>query len=113
MQAALLTGLRPGELVRLTVGQFQETRLEVSAGKTGKSRFVPLTTQGVAVFKKLAKGRPPDALMLPNAEMKSWSRMQIARAMRAAVTAAQLETSAQFYDLRRSYGSTFSERRRF
>ncbi|MGP8166608.1 MAG: tyrosine-type recombinase/integrase [Steroidobacteraceae bacterium] len=105
VQAALLTGLRPGELVRLTVGQFQETRLEVSAGKTGKSRFVPLTTQGVALFKKLAKGRPPDALMLPNAEMKSWSRMQIARAMRAAVTAAQLETSAQFYDLRRSYGS--------
>jgi integrase len=94
-----------GELVRLTVGQFQETRLEVSAGKTGKSRFVSLTTQGVAVFKKLVKGRSPDAPMLPNAEMNSWSRMQIARAMRAAVAAAQLETSAQFYDLRRSYGS--------
>ena len=84
VQAALLTGLRPGELVRLTVGQFQETRLEVSAGKTGKSRFVPLTTQGIAVFKKLAKGRPQEALMLPNTEMKSWSRRQIARAMRAA-----------------------------
>ncbi len=84
VQAALPTGLRPGELVRLTVGQFQETRLQVSAGKTGKSRFVPLTTQGVAVFKKLAKGRQTDELMLPNAERKSWSRMQIARAMRAA-----------------------------
>jgi integrase len=105
VQAALLTGLRPGELVRLTVGQFQKTRLEVSAGKTGKSRFVPLTTQGVAVFKKLAKGRPPHELMLPNAEMKSWTRMQMARAMRDAVTAAKLETPAVFYDLRRSYGS--------
>ena len=41
VQAALLTGLRPGELVRLTVGQFQETRLEVSAGKSGKSRLCP------------------------------------------------------------------------
>jgi integrase len=66
---------------------------------------VPLTTQGVAVFKKLAKGRPPHELMLPNAEMKSWTRMQMARAMRDAVTAAKLETPAVFYDLRRSYGS--------
>ena len=105
VQAALLTGLRPGELVRLTVGQFQGTRLEVSAGKTGKSRFVPLTTQGVAIFKKLAKGRPPEDLILSNAEMKSWTRMQIARAMRDAVTAAKLKTPAVFYDLRRSYGS--------
>ncbi len=91
--------------MRLTVGQFQGTRLEVSAGKTGKSRFVPLTTQGVAVFKMLAKGRPPHELMLPNPEMKSWTRMQIGRAMRDAVTAAKLEAPAVFYDLRRSYGS--------
>ncbi len=110
-RAALLTGLRPGELVRLTAGQFHGTRLEVSAGKTGKtgktgkSRFVPLTTQGVAVFKKLAKGRAPEELMLPNAELKPWTRMQIGRAMRDAVTAAKLETPAVFYDLRRSYGS--------
>lgn len=105
VQAALLTGLRPGELVRLTIGQFQGTRLEVSAGKTGKSRFVPLTTQGIAVFKRLAKGRPAPDLMLPNTDMKLWTRMQIARAMREAVTAANLDTPAVFYDLRRSYGS--------
>jgi site-specific recombinase XerD len=102
VQAALLTGLRPGELVRLTVGQFHGTRLEVSAGKTGKSRFVPLTTQGVAVFKKLTKSRSSEDLMLPNAELKSWTRMQIARAMRDAVIVAKLETPAVFYDLRRS-----------
>ena len=105
VQAALLTGLRPGELMRLTIGQFQGTRLEVSAGKTGKSRFVPLTNQGIAVFKRLARGRPPADLMLPNADMKLWTRMQIARAMREAVTAAKFETPAVFYDLRRSYGS--------
>jgi hypothetical protein len=30
--------------------------------------------------------------MLPNAELKSWTRMQIARAMRDAVIVAKLET---------------------
>ncbi len=105
VQAALLTGLRPGELVRLTVGQFQKTRLEVSAGKTGKSRYVPLTTQGQTLFKKLTKGRAPADLMLPNPDGAPWTRMQIARAMREAVTAAQLQAPAVFYDLRRSYGS--------
>ncbi len=102
-QAALLTGLRPGELVRLTVEQFKGTRLEVAAGK-GKLRYVPLTRAGQAFFKKLAKGRQPGDLVLPNSEGGNWTPMQIARAMRAAVTAAKLPP-AVFYDLRRSYGS--------
>jgi integrase len=102
-QAALLTGLRPGELVRLTVEQFKGTRLEVAAGK-GKLRYVPLTRAGQAFFKKLAKGRQPGDLVLPNSEGGNWTPMQIARAMRAAVTGAKIPP-AVFYDLRRSYGS--------
>lgn len=105
VQAALLTGLRPGELARLTVGQFQKTRLEVSAGKSGKSRFVPLTSQGVAHFKRLARKGAPSSLMLPSPNGSAWSRMQVARAMREATAAAELDTPAVFYDLRRSYGS--------
>jgi integrase len=102
-QAALLTGLRPGELVRLTVERFEGTRLEVAAGK-GKLRHVPLTRAGQAFFKKLGKKRQPGDLMLPNSEGRAWTPKQIARAMRAAVTAAKLPP-AVFYDLRRSYGS--------
>lgn len=55
-----------------------------------------MTTQGVAVFKKLVKGRQPHELTLPNPEMKSWARMQIGRAMRDAVSAAKLEAPAVF-----------------
>jgi integrase len=103
-QATLLTGLRPGELTRLTAGNFKDTRLEVTAGK-GKLRHVPLTLAGQAHFKKLAKGRAPGDLMLPNPEAKAWTPMQIRRAMAPAVKAAKIVPRAVFYDLRRTYGS--------
>jgi integrase len=105
VHAALLTGLRPGELTRLVVGQFQQTRIEVAQGKTGRGRFVPLTTQGMTLFKRLVKGRGADDLLLPNREGKQWTRIQISREMRAACADAKLETPAVFYDLRRRYGS--------
>lgn len=103
-QATLLTGLRPGELTRLTVDNFMGTRLEVTAGK-GKLRHVPLTFAGQAHFKKLAQGRAPGDLMLPNPEARAWTPMQIRRAMAPAVKAANLVPRAIFYDLRRTYGS--------
>jgi integrase len=103
-QATLFTGLRPGELSRLTAGELLGTRLDVGAGK-GKRRHVPLTTEGQTFFKKLAKGRPPGDLMLPNPEGNAWTPMQIRRAMAPAVKAAKLKTRAVFYDLRRTYGS--------
>jgi hypothetical protein len=80
-QAALLTGLRPGELVRLTVERFKGTRLEVAAGKR-KLRHVRLTRAGQAFFKKLGKKPQPSELMLPNSEGGTWTPMPIARAMR-------------------------------
>lgn len=104
-QAALLTGLRPGELVRLDVSAFEGTRLAVAAGKTGSGRHVPLTSAGQAFFRKLVKGRAPSDIMLPNVEGERWTRMQIARAMRDAVAQAKLGSPAVFYDLRRTYGS--------
>ena len=105
VQAALLTGLRPGELIRLVVAQFQKTRLEVSAGKSGKSRYVPLTTQGVGHFKKITKGRAPTDLMLPAPDGGAWTTKRYGRAMESAVIDAKLKSRAVFYDLRRSYGS--------
>jgi integrase len=120
-QATLLTGLRPGELARLQVGQFQGTRLEVSAGKGDKRRYVSLTTQGVAHFKKLTKGRQSDELMLMNREAnppegeapkgKRWTAAEWRRAMDKASEAAELKPRATFYDLRRTYGSLLANAR--
>jgi integrase len=105
VQAALLTGLRPGELTRLNVAAFEGTRLAVSAGKTGEGRHVSLTSDGQVFFKKLVKGRSQGAVMLINTAGERWTRQQWKRATKAAVEAAGLATSAVFYDLRRSYGS--------
>lgn len=120
-QADLLTGLRPSELARMRVGQFQGTRLEVSAGKSGKRRYVPLTTQGVAHFKKLTKGRGQNELMFLNWEAKPaegeapkskpWTAAEWRRAMNKASAAAKLEPRATFRDLRRTYGSLLANAR--
>jgi integrase len=104
VQASLLTGLRPGEITRLTVGQFQRTRLEIGAGKTDTMRYVPLTTQGVSLFKRLSKNRAATEVMLTNAEGKPWTKRQYNLAWGRALKVAGIK-DAVFYDLRRTYGS--------
>jgi integrase len=103
-QAMLFTGLRPGELKRLDVSMFQQTRVAVGRGKTA-DRQVPLTKAGQAFFKKLAKGRGKDDILLPNPAGERWTTQQTRRAMIQAVKDAKLENPAVFYDLRRTYGS--------
>jgi integrase len=104
-QAALLTGLRPSELVRLDVSMIEKTLMAVGQGKGNTGRHVPLTKAGQTFFKKLAKGRGAADILLPNAAGGRWTRMQIARAMRQAVKESSIQNPAVFYDLRRTYGS--------
>jgi len=57
--AALLTGCRYGELMKLKVGDFdpQAGTLLVQVSKGGKPRHVVLTDEGRNHFKRLATGR--------------------------------------------------------
>jgi integrase len=67
-------------------------------------RHVSLTTQGVALFKRLSKGRTPTATMLVTPEGTPWTKRQYGLAWAKACTAAKIE-GAVFYDLRRTFGS--------
>jgi len=66
VQAALQTGCRYGELARLQVRDFNPDAgtLAVTISKTGKSRHVVLTHEGIAFFKQLCAGRSGGELML-------------------------------------------------
>ena len=109
-QAALLTGMRPGELKRLDVSMVEKTFMAVGQGKTATGRHVSITKAGQTFFKKLCKGRKSTDILLPNDEGSRWTRMQISRAMRKSVEDAALASPAVFRDLRRTYGSLLANR---
>ncbi|MEX0734551.1 MAG: site-specific integrase [Steroidobacteraceae bacterium] len=102
---ALVTGLRLGELVRVTAGDVGPTSLEVAAGKTGRGRTVPLTAEGIRLFKSLGKGKEGSEVLFRDGEGLTWTRPKVSRRMAEASAKAKLKRPATFHDLRRSYGS--------
>ena len=59
LRAALLTGARYGELIRMTAGNFSPitAQLYVAPSKSGKARYIPLNVAGVELFRALTAGR--------------------------------------------------------
>lgn len=68
VQAALETGCRYGELCRLQVADFNEDAgaVNIRRSKSGKTRYVILSDEGIAFFKQLTTGRRRDDFMLRN-----------------------------------------------
>jgi len=105
VRAALLSGLRYGELCRLRVRDYAHDGLTVANGKGGKTKRTPLTTEGVEFFDEVTAGQPGDAYVFQKADGTPWSTSEQHRRMQAACKAARITPPATFHDLRRSYGS--------
>jgi integrase len=105
--AALQTGCRYGELVRLKVADFDgaSCTLAVWISKSGKSRRVHLSREGCAFFKSITAGRAGDEPMLPRPGGVCWGSSEQSRPMAAAVARAKIKPSASFHSLRHSYAS--------
>lgn len=105
--AALLTGMRYGELIRLKVGDFKADLrgVWVKESKSGKPRFVPLNGDGVALFANLASGNALSAPLLLRSDGKPWGRCHQIRRIREACERAGIEPFISFHDLRHSYAS--------
>lgn len=100
LQAAVLTGARYGELVTLTVADFdaQAGTLHLD-GKTG-ARTCYLSTEAVRFFSRMARDKLPAALLLPRDDGAQWGKSHQKRPMDAAVQAARLPKETVFYSLR-------------
>lgn len=92
IEAAALTGARPGELVKLRVGDF-DTRtktVKFRKGKTG-GRSVPVSDTACALFKRLSKDKLPAAYMLTMDDGEPWTHSTWwADAIREAAAAARV-----------------------
>ena len=107
VQAALQTGARYGELVRLQVRDFDPDggTVAVRRSKSAKSRHVFLTTEGIALFRQHAAGRAGDELMFRRANGEAWGEGHQTRPMRVAVNRAKIAPAVSFHGLRHTWAS--------
>lgn len=103
IEAAALTGARPGELVNARRAQFDSrTGMLTLAGKTGE-RTVPLSAAALALFTRLAKGKLPSARLLVRDDGKPWAHSDWDELVKAAAAKAKLPTGTVLYTLRHSF----------
>ena len=107
VQAALSTGARYGELTRLKVVDFNADSgtLAIWQSKSGKSRDVYLTDEGIAFFRQLTAGRSGGELMLRRADGGVWGVGHQTRPIADAVKQAKISPTITFHGLRHSYAS--------
>lgn len=107
VRAALLTGMRWGEICALTVADYNDNAgtVHVRESKSGKPRHISLTDEGIALFRGLVLGRPGTARMFTKADGSTWNKSHQHRPMRAACEGASLTPPISFHGLRNSYGA--------
>jgi integrase len=103
VQAALQTGARYGELVRLRVVDFNSDAgtLHIRKTKTNKDRHIVLTDEGREFFSHLAAGRPGTALLLG----REWRQSQQAPLIFNACKLASIDPPLNFHALRHTWAS--------
>ena len=106
--AALMTGMRYGELSRLAVGDFDcdagIVTVRVAKGAK-KPRHVVLTEEGVAFFASLCAGRAGDETMLRRDNGEPWARWCQHPLMAEACERAGIKPRIGFHGLRHTWAS--------
>jgi integrase len=107
VQAALLTGCRYGELIRLTISNYNPDAgtLHIRQSKSGKGRHVVLTDEGQEFFASLCAGQPGSRLMLLKTNGEPWKAAHQARPLAAACENARISPAVNFHALRHSWAS--------
>ena len=112
VQAALLTGCRYGELTYLKVSDFDTTHqtLHVRETKNGKPRHIPLTEEGIHLFKVLIRGKSGDTFVLARDDGEPWGKAHQVRRLKEACKIASIEPAISFHVLRHTYGSLLASK---
>jgi integrase len=105
IRACLLTGMRLGELLALTVGDIGPDHLTVHHSKTGTSRRIPLNPEGATLFQAAIAERNSKDTVLIQSSGAAWTAMRVSRALRRTCAAAKIDPPIQFRQLRTTYGS--------
>ena len=107
VEAALQTGARYGELIRLQARDFDAEvgTVAIRQSKAGKPRHVVLTAEGVTLLRKLTAGRQGDDLILRRASGGPWRKGYQKRPMAEVVQRAKIAPPISFHGLRHTWAS--------
>jgi integrase len=107
VRAALETGARYGELVRLRVDDFNRDNgtIAIRISKTGKPRQVVLTDDGVAFFEQVCLHRAGGEPMFLKADGSAWRKSHQLRPIAEACRRAKIEPPINFHALRHTWAS--------
>jgi integrase len=106
VEAALQTGARYSELVRLEVADFNPDAgtVTIRKSKSGKARHIVLTDEGVAFFRQVCAGRSGSDRMFQRHGLP-WKASQQARPIFDACQRAKISPPVGFHQLRHTYAS--------
>jgi integrase len=112
VQAALWTGCRYGELVALTVSDFDRDggTLLIPTSKSGKARRVWLNAEAQQSFARWCLGRNGSDVLLLRDDGLRWGRDHQHMPMREACAAARIVPPISFHILRHSHASHLAMR---
>ncbi len=112
VSAALLTGCRYGELVKLRTADFDAAGqvLHIREAKGGKPRAVPLTDDALRFFASETAGKPRDALILTREDGEPWGQSHQFRPLRDACAAARITPAVSFHILRHTFATRLVSR---
>jgi len=107
VQAALQTGARYGELIRLQVHDFNPDAgtIAIRQSKSGDSRHVVLTEEGATLFKQLVAGRSGHEPLLRHRNGEAFAKSQQSRPMIEACERARIKPRISFHVLRHTWAS--------
>lgn len=105
--AALVTGMRYGEIVGMKIADFHEGAgtVSLSTSKSGKPRLIHLTEEGRAFFAAMAAGKQRNEYVFRRADGELWGKSHQFRPMREACERAKIAPAIGFHILRHTYAS--------
>ena len=104
VEGAMLTGCRAGELTKALCSAFDERikTFTVITGKTGR-RSIPLSPDALALFRRLAQDKLPQAPLFTRDDGKPWAHSDWDKLVREAAERAGLPKGVCLYTLRHSF----------
>jgi integrase len=105
VRAAILTGARYGELIRLTLADvdLEAATIYIRESKSGRPRYIPLTDEACEHFGELVLGRTPSEPAFLRANGRRWKKSEQARPLLTACRRAGIDPPITFHGLRDTF----------